>query len=126
MDPLDAYSRAVTEVATAARSAVVAIRGHGARARTPAGTGSGFAFTPDGLILTNSHVVHGARRLEVETTDGGGFEADLLGEDPHSDTALLRVGANLSALPLGSSRTLRVGQPAISVGNPLGFDSSIT
>jgi len=129
---LDAYSRVVTGVVDAAASAVVAIgvsdRVDEAGRALPGGGGSGFLFTPDGLILTNSHVVHRARRIEVTTTAGQAFTADLIGEDPHTDLALLRVSAPkaLPVLPLGSARGIRVGQLAIAIGNPLGFACTVT
>jgi len=124
---LDEYSRTVTRVAEAATAAVVAIKvlrreGRGAGG----GSGSGFAFTPDGLILTNSHVVHAAEGLHVSTARGEEMEADLLGEDPHTDTALIRVGHPMSTLALGSSHGLRVGQLVIAIGNPFGFDCTVT
>jgi S1-C subfamily serine protease len=128
---LDAYSRTVTGVAEQATPAVVAI--HTRRASAPGqrgqqgGSASGFVFTPDGLILTNSHVVHGASALRVASVRGEEFDADLVGEDPHTDTALIRVAASaLPAVTLGSSRALRVGQLAIAIGNPLGFDCTVT
>jgi S1-C subfamily serine protease len=128
---LDAYSRTVTGVAEQATPAVVAI--HARRAPAPgqrgqqAGSASGFVFTPDGLILTNSHVVHGASALRVTSVRGEEFDADLVGEDPHTDTALIRVAASaLPAVTLGSSHALRVGQLAIAIGNPLGFDCTVT
>jgi S1-C subfamily serine protease len=129
---LDAYSRIVSGVVDAAASAVVAIgvsdRVDEAGRAMPGGGGSGFLFTPDGLILTNSHVVHRARRIEVTTTAGQAFTADLIGEDPHTDLALLRVSAPraLPVLPLGSARGIRVGQLAIAIGNPLGFACTVT
>jgi S1-C subfamily serine protease len=124
---LDAYSHAIVQVAEAASQGVVAIRTVSARGQERRhGGGSGFAFTPDGLILTNSHVVHGARGLRVETTEGADAQADLVGEDPHTDTAVIRAGIRLQALTLGSSRALRVGQVAIAIGNPLGFDCTVT
>jgi S1-C subfamily serine protease len=124
---LDAYSSAVTGVAATATAAVVAIHARRAAARGNQGGGaSGFVFTPDGLILTNSHVVHGASALLVATVRGEEFEADLLGEDPHTDTALIRTAAPMPAVTLGSSRHLRVGQLAIAIGNPLGFDCTVT
>jgi S1-C subfamily serine protease len=125
---LDVYSRTVTGVAEAATAAVVAIhtrRASGSGQR--GGSASGFVLTPDGLILTNSHVVHGASALRVATVRGEEFEADLVGEDPHTDTALIRVAASsLPAVALGASRGLRVGQVAIAIGNPLGFDCTVT
>jgi S1-C subfamily serine protease len=106
---------------------------HARRAPTPGqrgqqgGSASGFVFTPDGLILTNSHVVHGASALRVTSVRGEEFDADLVGEDPHTDTALIRVAAAaLPAVTLGSSHALRVGQLAIAIGNPLGFDCTVT
>jgi S1-C subfamily serine protease len=128
---LDAYSRTVSGVAAASTPPVVAI--HVRRGPTRGergergGSASGFAFTPDGLILTNSHVVHGAASLRVATISGEEYEADLLGEDAHTDTALIRVAAaNMPAAQLGHSHGLRVGQLAIAIGNPLGFDCTVT
>ncbi|TAN04485.1 MAG: PDZ domain-containing protein [Rhodanobacteraceae bacterium] len=129
---LDAYSRVVTGVADRAGPAVVAIAVPDRRdpngKRLPGGGGSGFLFTPDGLILSNAHVVQGARRIEVMTTAGQTLAADLLGEDPHSDLALLRVPAPqpLPALALGSARAIRVGQLVVAIGNPFGFESTVT
>ncbi len=129
---LDAYSRTVTGVAERAGPAVVAIavpdRRDGRGRRLPGGGGSGFLFTPDGLILSNAHVVQGARRIEVMTTAGQTLAADLLGEDPHTDLALLRVPASqpLPALQLGSARAIRVGQLVVAIGNPFGFESTVT
>jgi S1-C subfamily serine protease len=125
---LDAYSRTVTGVADRATPAVVSIHTHRAPARgsQSGGSASGFVFTPDGLILTNSHVVHGASKLRVASVRDEEFDADLVGEDPHTDTALIRVAASMPAVTLGSSRGLRVGQLAIAIGNPLGFDCTVT
>jgi S1-C subfamily serine protease len=124
---LDAYSRTITSVAEAATPAVVAIHTRRSSAAGPqGGSASGFVFTPDGLILTNSHVVHGAGALRVATVRGEEFDADLLGEDPHTDTALIRVSATLPAVTLGRSHSLRVGQVAVAIGNPLGFDCTVT
>ena len=94
----------------------------------PTGTGSGFVFTPDGLVLTNSHVVHKAKHVTVLTSQGLSLPATLLGDDPHSDIALLRVHAKtaLPTVPLGSARDLRVGQLVVAIGNPLGFESTVT
>ena len=121
---LDAYSRAVVTAAERAGPAVAHIEvSFGDRA----GSGSGFVFTPDGLLLTNSHVVHGARRIEATFADGLRREADLLGEDPDTDTAILRIGAaGLPTLALGASRNVRVGQLAIALGNPYGFQHTVT
>jgi S1-C subfamily serine protease len=121
---LDAYSRCISDVAERSSPSVVAI--HTTQKGKPRGSGSGFAFTPDGLILTNSHVIHGASRIRVETTQGHAADADLIGEDSHTDTALIRARVELPSLPLGSSKNLRVGQLAIAIGNPFGFECSVT
>ena len=128
IDLLDAYSRTVTGVAEAVTPAVVAIHTRRASARGSSGGGSasGFVFTPDGLILTNSHVVHAASALRVATVRGEEFDADLVGEDPHTDTALIRVTGSMPAVTLGRSHSLRVGQLAVAIGNPLGFDCTVT
>jgi S1-C subfamily serine protease len=129
---LDAYSRIVTGVVDAAAAAVVAItiaeRVDADGKRIRGGQGSGFFFTPDGLILTNSHVVHGAKRIEVTTVAGRHFSADLIGEDVHTDIALLRVSGQErhAHVALGSARELRVGQLVVAIGNPLGFDCTVT
>lgn len=124
---LDAYSRIVSSVYERASPAVVAVMArHDDAAR--GGSGSGFVFTPDGLVLTNSHVVHKARELRVSTPQGQQLDATLLGDDPHSDIALLRVPARaaLPSVPLGSAKALHVGQLVVAIGNPLGFDSTVT
>jgi S1-C subfamily serine protease len=127
---LDVYSRTVTRVAETATAAVVAIHTRGVSGKGKSqqgGSASGFVLTPDGLILTNSHVVHGASALRVATVRGEEFDADLVGEDPHTDTALIRVTASsMPAATLGASRGLKVGQLAIAIGNPLGFDCTVT
>jgi S1-C subfamily serine protease len=129
---LDAYSQIVTRVVDDAAAAVVSITIHervdANGKRLHGGQGSGFFFTPDGLILTNSHVVHGATRIEVATVAGRVFAADLIGEDMHTDIALLRVsGQSAHAhVALGSARDLRVGQLVVAIGNPLGFDCTVT
>jgi len=129
---LDAYSQAVVSAAESVSPAVVKIDVR-RRVRTPrgtreaAGSGSGFIFTPDGLILTNSHVAGDALKLLVSFNDGQTAEADLIGDDPHTDLALIRVsGGKLPAVRLGSSRGLRVGQLAIAIGNPYGFECTVT
>lgn len=123
---LDAYSRTVISAYEATGPAVVSIQVE--QNKGGGGMGSGFAFTPDGLILTNSHVVHGGRRVHVRTTQGATLEAQILGDDPHTDLALLKV-APARPLPiatLGSARSLRIGQLVVAIGNPLGFESSVT
>jgi S1-C subfamily serine protease len=129
---LDAYSRVVTGVAERAAPGVVAIsiaeRTDERGRKVPGGGGSGFVFTPDGLVLTNAHVVAGARGIEVLTTSGLTLAADVLGVDPHTDIALLRV-ANSQPLPvleLGSARGIRVGQLVVAIGNPFGYECTVT
>jgi S1-C subfamily serine protease len=132
-DLLDAYSRAVVAAVDAVRAAVVRVDvesgrdGARARGRRTGGSGSGFAFTPDGLLLTNNHVVHGATRVRVTLADGQRLRADVLGEDPETDLAVLRVSTGgLPPVRLGQSARLRVGQLVIAIGNPLGFDHTVT
>jgi S1-C subfamily serine protease len=121
---LDAYSTLVATVAETASPSVVAIQT--TTGKKSGGSGSGFALTPDGLILTNSHVIHGAKRIRVETTQGTSDIAEIVGEDPHTDTALIRARVDVPPIELGSSRLLRVGQLAIAIGNPFGFECSVT
>jgi S1-C subfamily serine protease len=123
---LDAYSKAVVGAAERVGPAVAHLEVEFAGGRRR-GSGSGFAFTPDGLLLTKSHVVHGARRIQATFADGMSREADLIGDDPHTDTAVLRIGAaNLASARLGTSRAVRVGQLAIAIGNPYGFQHTVT
>jgi S1-C subfamily serine protease len=137
LDLLDAYSRAVIQAAEQVSPAVVNIEvnkganGQGpARSRFPnerRGTGSGFIFTPDGFILTNSHVVHRATQLDVTLSDGREFKAQLIGDDPATDLAVIRInGESLSPVKLGDSQHVRVGQVAIAIGNPYGFQTTVT
>ena len=121
----DAYSQAVSGAVAAAHPAVVHIEVQGQDA--PAGSGSGFFISPDGYLLTNSHVVHGARALRVFLADGRKLGADLIGDDPDSDLAVLRVSAeDLSHLSFADSAAVRPGQIAIAIGSPMGFQQTAT
>ena len=122
---LDAYSEAVVRAVERAAPSVAHLQVEARKRRD--GSGSGFAFTPDGLLLTNSHVVHDARRVVATFADGTSAEGDVLGDDPDTDIALVRIGAaGLQPVTLGSSRTVRVGQLAIALGNPYGFQHTVT
>lgn len=121
---LDAYSRTVSDVAERVSPAVVKIE---ARKGARGGAGSGFVFTANGYILTNSHVVHGASALDVVLHDGRRFQGEIVGDDPATDLAVVRVQADgLPVLELGESRSLRPGQLAIAIGSPYGFSYSVT
>src|SRR5262245_57637970 len=137
---LDAYSRAVIGTARKVGPSVVNIevrhrapanapqdpRGHQQHGGGGGGAGSGFIFTPDGFILTNSHVVHGADSIEVSLSDGRRFPASVVGDDPDTDLAVIRIIApNLVAAELGDSQSIQVGQLVIAIGNPYGFQATV-
>jgi S1-C subfamily serine protease len=143
---LDSYSRAVTTAVAKVSPSVVNVEVHQAVLQTSGrkpserragegsseprerrGGGSGFVFTPDGLILTNSHVVHDATRIDVTLADGRRAPAHIIGDDPATDLAVIRIDATgLQAVALGDSQQLRPGQMAIAIGNPYGFQSTVT
>jgi S1-C subfamily serine protease len=127
---LDAYSAALIRAVEIASPAVVHVRaqfpgqkGH----MVTAGSGSGFVLSPDGFVLTNSHVVHGSTSILVQTPDGRPLKAELVGDDPDSDLAVLRVDApSLRNVRFADSGRVRVGQIAVAIGNPLGYENTVT
>jgi S1-C subfamily serine protease len=124
---LDAYSIAVTSAVGAVAPAVVHLNVAHTRGQGRRGTGSGFFFTPDGLLLTNSHVVHGSRDIRVLTYEAEEFAADIVGDDPDSDLAVIRIStSNAPHVRFGHSASLKIGQLAIAIGNPFGFEHSVT
>lgn len=136
-EPLDAYSTAVSNAAEKVSPSVVNIDAK-KRTRVPLGpfrhypdevkgSGSGFIFTSNGYILTNSHVVHGASRIDVTLSDGRRSRAELVGDDPHTDLAVIRIHEeSLAPAPLGASQTLKAGHLVIAIGNPFGFQTTVT
>jgi S1-C subfamily serine protease len=129
---LDAYSRAVIDVVETVSPAVVRLDVRPAESSQKnarqGGTGSGVIVSPDGLVLTNSHVVGGASRIRATTAEGQSLTAQVVGDDPDTDLALVRINESLTLpfAPLGDSRRLKRGQLVIAIGNPLGFESTVT
>ncbi|UJS17136.1 MAG: trypsin-like peptidase domain-containing protein [Candidatus Jettenia sp.] len=134
---LDAYSKAVVSASEKVIPSVVNINVrqllngrqavHPRMSQQMVGSGSGFIFTPDGFILTNSHVVHNASQIEVALSDGRRFSADMIGDDPDTDLAIIRIQApDLAYAHLGDSQSIRVGQLVVAIGNPYGFQCTVT
>jgi len=126
----DAYSLAVTKAVETVSPAVVNINIFTAgkdKQNQRRGSGSGFIFTPDGFILTNSHVVNKAKQIEVVLSDGRKFNADLIGNDPDTDLAVIRIDSTgITPASLGDSSKIKIGQLVIAIGNPYGFQASVT
>jgi S1-C subfamily serine protease len=136
-ETLDAYSRVVTSAVERVAASVIKIdvqfpvqaNPNSRRGPRPerSGSGSGFIFTPDGFALTNSHVIRGASKIEVSLADGRRVAAHVVGDDPHTDLAVVRIDApNLVPAQLGDSQAIRAGQIAIAIGNPYGFQTTVT
>jgi len=133
-DLLDAYSQAVTSAADRVGPAVVSLQVRIGAEKIPAApgaqgqaSGSGFIFTPDGYSLTNSHVVHGAKEIQATLADRRQVAAELIGDDPETDLAVLRVHApNLSFVPFAKPNSIRVGQLVVAIGNPYSFQATVT
>jgi S1-C subfamily serine protease len=124
-DLLDAYSQAVINVVRQVGPAVISVAGRPSDRQQ--GMGSGFVITPDGFALTNSHVAHGRHKLRATTEDGDSLDAELIGDDPATDLALIRLAArDLPSAELGDSDALQVGQLVIAMGNPFGFRSTVS
>jgi len=125
-DLLDAYSQSVSSTVRQAGPAVVHIQARSEKSRG-GGTGSGFLISPDGFVMTNSHVVHGAEDLRAQTPDGRESRAYLIGDDPDTDLAILRIDLpDLHHLQFADSAKIAVGQIAVAIGNPLGLDNTVT
>ncbi len=132
-EALDAYSRLVVAAVETAGPAVVqvevkrSVRLRGRQREEVQGGGSGVIFTPDGFLVTNSHVAHGADRILVTLSDGRSFSGQLVGDDPHTDVAVVRIqGSSLPMAQFGDSAKLRPGQLVVAIGNPLGFQATVT
>ncbi len=136
---LDSYSQAVIKVVEKIAPSVVMIdvahhrrrgspgRGGRQRGEQVTGSGSGVIFTPDGFVLTNSHVIHNAASIKVVLQDGRDFAVELIGDDPYTDLAVIRLEAqDLPAAALGDSQSMRIGQLVIAIGNPYGFQATVT